>query len=296
MNTSKKYREASHAPDWYTDDPEELNDNLKQWLGSASSLKDVFLKALIVPHAGYFYSGSTAAWGYININPLNYKRVFLLGPSHHKFMAGCGLPICDVYKTPLGDIEIDRDVVKELGKINNFIYLNKKDEEKEHSLEMHLPYIRKVFGENEFKLVPIMVGHLNKNGEELFGKILSKYLKDDDNLFIISSDFCHWGEDFDFQYYDINDGEIYKSIEKLDKEGISYIEKQDPDGFHEYIEETENTICGRNPIGIYLQALKHSGINTNTRLLYYKQSGQVKRLTQSSVSYASIATYTINKI
>jgi AmmeMemoRadiSam system protein B len=296
MNTNKKYREASHAPDWYTDDPEELNESLKQWLGVASSLKDVFLKGIIVPHAGYTYSGSTAAWGYININPYNYNRVFLLGPSHHKFMAGCGLPMCDIYKTPLGDIEIDKEVVKELSKINNFIGLTKREEEKEHSLEMHLPYIKKMFGEVPFKLIPIMVGHLNKEGEELFGKILSEYIKDDKNLFIISSDFCHWGEHFDFQYYDKSDGEIYKSIEKLDKEGISYIEKQDPDGFYEYLEDTENTICGRNPIGIYLQALKFSGINTNTRLLHYKQSSQVKRQNQSSVSYAAIATYIINKI
>lgn len=294
MNSNKlRYREATHAPDWYTDDIEELNDHLKKWLGMATSLKDITLKALIVPHAGYDYSGSTAAWGYININPYNYSRVFLLGPSHYKFMAGCGLPFCDVYKTPLGDIELDKDIIKELSKIDNFIKLTKKEEEKEHSLEMHLPYIKKIFGDNEFKLVPIMVGHLNQQGEELFGNILSEYMKDEKNLFIISSDFCHWGEDFDFTYYEKADGEIYKSIEKLDKEGISYIEKQDPEGFYNYVEDSENTICGKNPIGVFLQALRFSGISTNTRLLHYKQSGQVKKPSQSSVSYAAIATYII---
>jgi AmmeMemoRadiSam system protein B len=291
---NKKHREATHAPDWYTDDTEELDKTLKEWLNKATSLKDIFLKAIIVPHAGYEYSGSTAAWGYININPFNYNRVFLLGPSHYKYLGGCGLPVCNVYKTPLGDIEVDTELISKFSENKYFIKLTKIEEEQEHSLEMHLPYIKKVFGDNPFKLVPIMVGDLNNKGQELFGQIFSEYLKDPKSLFIISSDFCHWGRNFDYRIYDKKFGEIHQYIEKLDKEGIGFIEKQDPQGFHNYLEETDNTICGRNPISVFLNALVNSGMQTQTRLLFYKQSNQVKNTSQSSVSYASIATYIIN--
>jgi AmmeMemoRadiSam system protein B len=293
---SNKKRRATHAPDWYTDDKDKLNDDLKFWLSKASALKDIpLLKAIIGPHAGYEYSGSTAAWAYININPLNYNRVFLLGPSHHKYLAGCGLPVCGTYETPLGDIKVDSDIITRLSKEKGFIYLTKHEEEAEHSLEMHLPYIKKIFGDSEFTLVPIMVGNLNNDAEKFFGKVFSEYVKDDKNLFIISSDFCHWGKGFDFTYYDKEDGKIYESIEKLDKEGIGYIEEQDYEKFSNYMEETDNTICGRHPIAVFLNALKFSGINTSSRLLHYKQSNQVTKPFQTSVSYAAIATYLLNK-
>jgi AmmeMemoRadiSam system protein B len=293
---SDKKRKASHAPGWYTDDKEELNESLNNWLSKATSMKDIpLLKAIIGPHAGYAYSGSTAAWAYININPLNYNKVFLLGPSHHKYLAGCGLPVCSTYETPLGDIKIDAEIVGKLAKEKGFIQLTKKEEEIEHSLEMHLPYIKKVFGDKEITLVPIMVGNLSNEAEQIFGKVFAEYVKEDKNLFIVSSDFCHWGSDFDFTYYEKKDGQIYESIEKLDKIGIGYIENQDIDGFTEYLEDTDNPICGRHPIGVFLNALRYSGLTTNSKLLHYKQSSKVTKSSQSSVSYAAIATYLINK-
>jgi AmmeMemoRadiSam system protein B len=271
-----------------------LENSFKIWLSDADKIKNIkLLKAIIESYVEYSYSGSTAAWAYININPLNYKTVFLLGPCHHKYIKGCGLPTCNLYQTPLGNIQVDTETVQKLSQIKNFQMVSKKDEEDEHSLEMHLPFIKKLFGENEFKLVPIMIGSLDRSLEEYFGNILSDYLKDDKNLFIISSDFCHWGRSFDYTYYNQSDGEIHQSIEKLDKLGITYIEKQDPSGFQDYLEETENTICGRHPIAVFLYALKYSGLNTlsETKLLRYNQSSQVKTSKQTSVSYASIATY-----
>jgi len=73
---------------------------------------------------------------------------------------------------------------------------------------MHLPYLKKVFGD-KVKIVPILVGNLTKDKEQLYGKVLAKYMNDgEENLFVISSDFCHWGRSFDFMYL----------VEKVDKE------------------------------------------------------------------------------
>lgn len=287
----KIIREASHAGSWYEADSSRLLSSFLGWLGTAKdSTNGKLLKGIIGPHAGYTYSGPTAAHAYININPAKYNRVFLLGPCHYISIRGCGLPTCNEYETPFGNISIDTEIVNNLSKLQNFQCIDKDREEEEHSLEMHLPYIKHAFGENKFTLVPIMVGSLSVRSQEYFGKILSEYLKDENTLFIISSDFCHWGNNFQYKPYDKADGEIWQSIEKLDKTGIELIEKQDYEGFANYLNETDNTICGRNPILVYLNALKYSGLSSETKLVYYAQSNKVVKSNQTSVSYASILT------
>jgi AmmeMemoRadiSam system protein B len=293
METKKRIiREASHAGSWYDSNATILSNSFKTWFGEAadSHLKKT-IKGIIGPHAGYVYCGQTASHAYLNINPLNFDKVFLLGPSHHKYIRGCGLPSCNEYETPFGNIKIDTEIVKNLSSVKNFMILKKDEEEKEHSLEMHLPLIKSVFGDNPFTLVPIMVGGIDVTLEDYFGKIFSEYFKDEKTLFIVSSDFCHWGRSFDYEPYNNSEGEIWQYIEKLDKSGINLIEDQNVEKFNEYLELTENTICGRHPIGVYLNTLKYSGLNTKTVLLNYSQSSQVKRRNQSSVSYASIVTY-----
>lgn len=92
-------------------------------------------------------------------------------------------------------------------------------DEAEHSMEMQLPYIAKVMADfkDAFTIVPIMVGSLTTQEEGTYASILAPYLADPTSLFVISSDFCHWGERFRYTYYDPSSGEIHQSIEALDK-------------------------------------------------------------------------------
>lgn len=297
MENTKKFRKATHAGSWYERSKEKLENTLRSFLTKANALdlSGKQIKGLIGPHAGFEYSGPTAAFAYININPINYRRVFLLGPSHHTYMDCCGLPYADWYETPLGNIEIDTEITCKLKKEKGFTTLKKTEEENEHSLEMHLPFIKKIFGDNEFKLVPIMVGHIDKKSQEYYGKIFAEYLKDEKNLFIVSSDFCHWGSHFDYQPLDGNVKETFKYIEQLDKEGIRHIEQQNPNAFADYLDDTSNTVCGCHPILCYLYALRNCGLETNTQLVRYNQSSQVKSSRDSSVSYAAIITTTPEK-
>lgn len=149
--------------------------------------------------------------------------MILLGPSHHAYLTNCALSKSKYYETPLGKIEIDRATTEEIHDLDNFIYMSKSVDETEHSLEMHIPYIKKVFGDQPFKMVPIMVGNLTQKGEQEFGKKMAPYLNDEKTLFVISSDFCHWGPNFDYFFYNKEDGEIWQSIEKLDKRGMDLI-------------------------------------------------------------------------
>jgi len=246
------------------------------------------VKAIVVPHAGYSYSGPSAAYGYKCINPDTVKRIILLGPSHHFYTAKSCLSPLSEYETPLGNVPLDRETIAELESTHQFQGLTVHEEEEEHSLEMHLPYIAKIMGKRDYKLVPIMVGSVSKESEEKYGKLLSPYLDDPATIFVVSSDFCHWGSRFQFTPYDETKGPIYKSIEAMDSEGIQNIESGDPESFGKYLKQTKNTICGRHPISILLWALQYNKQKYTIQGVHYAQSSKCTSAKDSSVSYASI--------
>ncbi|ESK87906.1 hypothetical protein Moror_15273 [Moniliophthora roreri MCA 2997] len=297
-------RSASHSGDWYTANPTKLDQQLDKWL-SEVDLPTRKLKAVIAPHAGYAYSGPTAAWAYKPIDTTVIKTVFILGPSHHVYLDGCALSPCDSYATPIGDLPIDKQIVQELKDTNQFEIFSKSQDEDEHSLEMHLPYIRKVFTSEDIKIVPIVVGAINTQKEKEYGKVLAPYLTREDTFFVVSSDFCHWGTRFSYTFYYPSpeaDGvrlghsilpspthAIHESIRRLDHEAIDILqsgEVKTHDAFSEYLRRTKNTICGRHPIGVLLGALAASG-GGKIEWVRYKQSSECETLRDSSVSYAS---------
>ena len=106
-------RTASHAGSWYTADPVELSAQLAGWL-AAVDVSCGAARAIIAPHAGYSYSGSTAACAFRHIQPTKVRRIFLLGPSHHMYSPKCLLSECSEYATPLGSVSIDHGVYNEL--------------------------------------------------------------------------------------------------------------------------------------------------------------------------------------
>jgi|EP00945_MAST-04E_sp_MAST-4E-sp1_P008759 MEMO1 family protein len=287
---------ASHAGSWYTDQPGTLHGQLGNWLRNAgdggAKGPQYGAKAIIAPHAGYSYSGPTAAWAYGNVDASRYNRIFILGPSHHYYLPGCALSRCDVYETPIGALPVDRKVCEELAKTGAFDVMTKTQDEEEHSIEMHLPYVAKLMDgrQGSFTVVPVLVGSIDIEEEKAYAGILQPYFDDPNTLFIISSDFCHWGRRFSFQYHDEQTfgGDIYKSIEWLDHQGMALIEQQDAKGFNEYLKRYKNTICGRHPIGVLLQLLDgSSACKYSVKFTKYAQSSQCRTGSDSSVSYAS---------
>ncbi|XP_060515748.1 protein MEMO1 isoform X2 [Cylas formicarius] len=288
-------RRAVHAGSWYTDSGGELSRQLEYWLNQAD-LTHGPARAIIAPHAGYQYCGACGGHAYRQISPVVVRRIFVLGPSHHVRLSGCALSSAQKYKTPLYDLHIDTSVNNELEKTGQFEWMDLDIDENEHSIEMHLPYIAKVMEnyKNQFTIVPILVGSLSPDREAYYGRILAPYLADPKNLFVISSDFCHWGHRFRYTYYDRSYGNIYQSIEGLDRVGMNIIENLNPTEFTNYLKKYGNTICGRHPIGILLQAIQellrnHSSQNASLKFLKYAQSSQCRNMNDSSVSYASAA-------
>ncbi|KAK1287263.1 hypothetical protein QJS10_CPB19g00587 [Acorus calamus] len=285
----KIVRRAAHAGSWYTDDATKLGEELDGWLRAAGLAKNPDVRGVIAPHAGYSYSGRCAAFAFGNIDPAQFSRVFLLGPSHHYYTPKCALTRATVYSTPLGDLPIDLEVVDELQATGKFELMDLHADEAEHSMEMHIPYLAKVFHGWPVKIVPILVGSLNSENEAMYGRLLAKYVDDPKNFFSVSSDFCHWGSRFNYTYYDKKHGAIYKSIETLDRMGMNIIETGDADAFKRYLREFDNTICGRHPISVCLHMLRNCSLNVKINFLRYEQSSQCRSMRDSSVSYASAA-------
>lgn len=285
-------RKAAHAGSWYSDSVEELDKQLENWL-NAADLSHGPARAIIAPHAGYQYCGACSAFAYRQISPVVVKRVFILGPSHNFRVTGCTLSSASKYATPFYDLKIDTQVYRELEMTRRFSRLPINVDEEEHSLEMHLPFIAKVMSDfkDNFTIVPILVGSLNPERESIYGRLLSNYLADPQNLFVISSDFCHWGKRFQYTRYNSECGEIHESISKLDKTAMDIIETLEPAAFTEYLRELGNTICGRHPIGVFLQAAQHlskyGSYKMSLRFLKYAQSSQCRSMKDSSVSYAA---------
>lgn len=283
-------RRASHAGSWYSSNANELNQELTKWLEQAKYTHGP-AKAIISPHAGYSYCGATAAYAFKHVNPSDIDTVFILGPSHHVYLNGCALTQTAEYETPLYNLIIDQEITKELYKTGKFEMMNQKVDEDEHSIEMQLSYVAKVMESKRgnFKIVPVMVGSIKSEKEKMYGEIFAKYFKDPRTLFVISSDFCHWGERFQYTYYNESHGEIWKSIEDLDKQGMDLIEKLDPVNFKNYLNQTENTICGRHPISVLLNivACCNGTQSCDLRFTDYSQSSRCRRKRDSSVSYAS---------
>ncbi|KAH8693739.1 DUF52 domain protein [Talaromyces proteolyticus] len=212
-------RRAAHAGSWYEDDGTTLTAELDGWfaavpdeIGGLGSLPVPGARIIIGPHAGYAYSGPCAAWAYKSLDLSNAKRIFLLGPSHHHALATIALPELTSYATPLSKdpLPLDTETIKKLSSSSSrFETMSRRTDEREHSMELHLPYIHRKLqltfpdrSTSEYPpLVPIMVGNTSADTERTVGALLAPYLADQSNAFIISSDFCHWGQRFGYTYY-----------------------------------------------------------------------------------------------
>ncbi|EED15189.1 DUF52 domain protein [Talaromyces stipitatus ATCC 10500] len=212
-------RRPTHAGSWYEDDSTTLKAELDGWLDAVPNEIDKLgalpipgARIIIGPHAGYAYSGPCAAWAYKALDLSKAKRIFLLGPSHHHPLATIALPEVTSYATPLSDepLPLDTEIINKIRTASSaFETMSRRVDEREHSMELHLPYIHRKLQltfpgrpASEYPpLVPIMVGSTNAETERAVGALLATYLADPSNAFVISSDFCHWGQRFGYTYY-----------------------------------------------------------------------------------------------
>ena len=185
-------RPATQANRFYTGDSTALSEEVDSFLAVHKGRTQYDnVAALIVPHAGYYFSGNVAASAYMTLNPKRpYKRIFLLGPSHHEWLDGASVNTeADYYATPLGKVKVDRETAMQLTKDSLFSY-RPEAHDREHCLEVQLPFLQRRLGEVP-PIVPIIIATNDYEKLQRMAAVLKPYFTDE-NLFVISSDFSHY--------------------------------------------------------------------------------------------------------
>ena len=194
-----KARQAAVAGMFYPAETATLGHTVAELLAAAPASDDD-AKALIVTHAGYQYSGPTAACAYrlLESRRALIRRVVLLGPAHRVYLQGMALPSVDAFTTPLGDVPIDAEGVKQALELAD-TQVSDEAHAAEHSLEVHLPFLQAVL--DDFQLVPIVVGVCPAGEVEA---VLEALWGGDETLIVVSSDLSHYHSYDDARALDAN--------------------------------------------------------------------------------------------
>ena len=194
-------RPATQANRFYTGDAQELSEEVDSLLALHSGDKKYSnVAALIVPHAGYYFSGNVAASAYMAIDgKKQYKRIFLLGPSHHEWLDGASVNTeADYYATPLGQVKVDHETAVALTNTDSLFCYRPEAHDREHCLEVQLPFLQRfftlhssLFTKEVPSIVPIVISTNDYDKLKRIAEALKPYFTDE-NLFVISSDFSHY--------------------------------------------------------------------------------------------------------
>lgn len=246
---------------FYPAEPVQLAHDVQRMLDEARP-RDTLPKALIVPHAGYIYSGAVAATAYASLIPIaaRIRRVVLLGPTHRVAVRGLALPGVEAFDTPLGRIMLDTEAAQAIAHLPQVV-VSAQAHELEHSLEVHLPFLQSVL--SDFTLLPLAVGMATP---EEVAQVLEVVWGGDETLIVISSDLSHFLP--------------YAAAQRMDNETVqSILMLRQP--------LTHEQACGGTPInGLIIAARQH---HLTPHLLDLRNSGDTAGTRDRVVGYGAFA-------
>jgi len=257
--SNSKIRKPYCAGSWYSDNPKILSDEIDGYLNNVS-FENLNVKAVIVPHAGYMFSGQTAAYSFRQLNK-NVNNIIILGTAHKYPLEGASVTGYDYYESPLGLVKVS-DSINSLIKEKGLDCVPKADSG-EHSIEIEIPFLQRTL--EDFSIIPIIVG---KTDYKEFSRILEKYYGE--NTAIVAS-------------VDLSHFHSYNEAKKLDEYSIDCILNLNAEG----IKSAE--IDSPWAIMALLELAKRK--KWKAKLLSYKNSGDLIKDKSSVVGYASIVFY-----
>lgn len=278
----ERVRPSALAGGWYPGDRQELAEYVDGLLdGVKARTPELPVRALIVPHAGYQYSGATAAEVFALVRGREFERVLVLAPSHRSGFQGLSIADVDAYETPLGALPLDGPAVAELRK-SNLVGTDATAHAREHAIEIELPMLQRTLAPG-WRLVPVLVGRLEGDDYRKAADLL-RPLADDSTLVVVSSDFTHYGPRFGYMPFSL-DGKTPDRIRELDDGAIERILALDAAGFLDYQSDTGITICGYRPLALLLRMLP---ADVSIRRIAYATSGELTGDWSNSVSYVGM--------
>ncbi len=277
---ARRVLRSTLAGSWYEADPDRLRSQIDEFLRAVPDKPDEGVCALILPHAGYRWSGPTAAHGVKQVMGRSFDRVVVIGPSHYWGMENMAHATSAThYATPLGEVPLDTGFLAALRGHSCFGDLPYVDD-REHSVQIEIPLLQSALG--GFRLVPIVVGRLDAKTAREMARIIAGLI-DRRTLVVASSDFTHYGANYDNEPFK---EDVEENLRRLAMGAFEAIKTGRADTFYEYVSAKDQTICGRQAIRVLLEMLP-AGVEF--RLLKYDTSGRISGDFTNSVSYMSIA-------
>jgi len=253
-------KEPNVAGAFYLADASELSETIDRFLNQANPepIKAVIF-ALISPHAGYDFSGATAAFGYKLIKGKDYKTVIIIGPSHYYGFLGISVYPAGAFRTPLGEVAVDSEFAAKLIGAGKEIRFIPQAFQKEHSIEVQIPFLEKTL--SDFKIVPIVIGQVDFAAcKSLADQLATLIAKRKDVLIVASTDMYHGYDD--------------QEAEAIDRFSLSVLEEMDPEDLYNQINSGRVQFCGGNGVVVAMLTAKSLG-HDKLKVLKYTNSAQV---------------------
>jgi AmmeMemoRadiSam system protein B len=230
---------------------------------------------MVVPHAGYMFSGGVAARAYRQVFDKKIDNVVVISPSHSEYFTEISIYDGYAYSTPLGILPVDKELAQRLSDTNPQIILSEKGHRfNEHALEVQLPFIQKVF--DKFKFLPIVMGEHSYDNIETLAGGLAEVLYNTKSLIIASSDLSHFYND--------------EKANILDQVVIQNIEKFDAEQLFQDLQKGDCEMCGGGPVIATMKACRLLGAE-KSKLLLYRTSGDITGDNAEVVGYLSALFY-----
>jgi MEMO1 family protein len=278
MSEKEIVRAPSVAGIFYEKSPAALRKNIDEMLKRVQLPKvEGTLRAVVSPHAGYMYSGFTAAYAFKLLEGKNYDSVIVVGPSHRDYFDGISIYSGDAYETPLGKVLINHEVRSELlHREKNFI-ASVTGHRTEHSLEVQLPFLQCVL--KEFTIVPIIMGDQRQQLCEQLSVALARVMANKNILLVASSDLSHF--------------HTYDEAVRLDRRVIQAVEQFDSHMFIDKLEKKSFEACGGGPIAVAMKTAQELGAN-RAKVLHYCNSGDITGDKTGVVGYLAAVFLQVN--
>jgi len=228
---------------------------------------------LVCPHAGYMYSGPVAAHAYARLAADGKPdTVIIFGPNHTGYGSGVAIMNEGLWRTPLGDVDVDTETAKRIVKESKILDVDDTAHNLEHSIEVQIPFLQYLYG-STFKFVPICFLMQDISTAKDVGQAAARAVKGKNAVIVASSDMTHY--------------EPQERAEKKDREVLQAVEAMDEERFSRTVDFHRVTACGTGPIMALMVAAKELGAK-EAKLLCYKTSGDVIGDYSSVVGYAAV--------
>ncbi len=259
---------------FYPGDPVELAGTIALMLPAREEGPAPAVRGMIVPHAGYAYSGPTAGKAYGKLARGAYDVVVVVAPSHREFFEGVSVFDGEAYMTPLGNVPVDAEIRDALMREAPFVRASASGHGSEHAVEVHLPFLQTVLG--TFSFLPLVIGHQIPETCFALGRALGEVLRGRRALIAASTDLSHFHSD--------------SKAREIDARTLRDVRAFDEQSLMSHIEEGSSEACGGGPAVAAMTALRILGATTFD-VLEYATSGDVTGDLRRVVGYMSAVAY-----